>query len=210
MAKVGGINRHMSTQPKESAARRKILDTAADLFYQDGIRATGIDAVIKKADVARMTLYKYFPTKDALVEAFLREKADMLADVVICTDSGCVDASPRERLLALFDALAARLLSDDYRGCPFINAAVESADPASTTFCAVKDYKARLENVIRQRVGALGVPDEEQLTQQLLLICDGASVRAQLGYAESAVPAARQAVVRLIDDALRGNQNAGE
>ena len=149
-----------------------------------------------------MTLYKHFPTKEALVEAFLFEKATATEALLRDIDDTS-GLSTRDQILAIFDTIGKQLLCEEYRGCPMINAAVESADKRSNTFCAVRDYKAKFEEAIRTRVQQLGVADPEMLTQQLMVISDGVAVRAQLGFARVAVPAARSAAARLIDEAPR-------
>jgi AcrR family transcriptional regulator len=188
----------MEKQHTESAARRRILDTAADLFYRNGIRATGIDTIIGAAGVARMTLYNHFPTKDALVEAVLHEVAAGKEEAWLAVASNEA-MPPRERILALFDLVGRTLLGDDFRGCPMVNAVVESPDRSSAVYGTATAYKAALAAAMDRCVRALDVANHGELTEQLMLLLEGASVRAQLGHAPEAIPAARRAAALLIE-----------
>src|ERR1700758_4620485 len=101
-------------------ARRRILDTAADLFYREGINATGVERLATESSVSKRTLYQHFPSKTAVVEEYLRSIEHRVANPV---DNA--EQTPRERLLAVFQPPMAR--GGPLRGCPFHNAAVEAA-----------------------------------------------------------------------------------
>lgn len=191
----------MDRERKESAARTKIIDTATRLFYQDGIRATGIDAVIEQAGVARMTLYHHFPSKDALVEAVLQRISDRITERI-----NAIVADPaqpaRRRLLDLFRFGGELLTRETFRGCPFINAAVENPDHGSRAFCLAVSHKEKVADAVAKCVDELDVARPQELTDQLTLLMDGASVRAQLGFGKHAADAAYDAAACLIDAAL--------
>src|SRR6202161_2689639 len=102
-------------------ARQRLLDTAAELFYRDGINATGVERLAAESSVSKRTLYQHFPSKTAVVEAYLRGMDQRIADTVIHSDD---DSTPRQRLLAAFDGHIAP--GQTFRGCPFHNAAVEA------------------------------------------------------------------------------------
>jgi AcrR family transcriptional regulator len=113
-----------SSHRGDRGARKRILDAASELFYFEGINATGVGRIANKASVSKRTLYQHFPSKTALVEEYLRQLRQETgqAEDTPAEDSG---TTPRAQLLALFDitdAGDARL-----RGCPFHNAAVEAA-----------------------------------------------------------------------------------
>src|SRR6187200_3051722 len=107
-------------------AREKILATAFRLFYAQGLRAAGIDAIIAESGVAKATFYKYFPAKDDLILAYL-EKVDGVWTGQLHAAAEAAVPDPAARLVGLFDALASACRRDGYRGCAFINAAAESA-----------------------------------------------------------------------------------
>src|ERR1700761_8603666 len=101
-------------------ARQRILDTATELFYRDGINATGVERLAAESSVSKRTLYQHFPSKTAVVEEYLRSVEDRVANPLRSAGQ-----TPRERLLAVFQAPTAR--GGPLRGCPFHNAAVEAA-----------------------------------------------------------------------------------
>src|SRR5262245_19840575 len=127
-----------------SQVRERILETASELFYQQGIRAVGVDAIIARADVARMSFYRHFKSKEGLVLAFLEQRDQQFL--------GWLDAEvrrlapkPERRPLAVFDALALRFAPNDYRGCAFINTMAETADHDDVVHRAAAGHKARVQ-----------------------------------------------------------------
>src|SRR5439155_26406388 len=111
----------------EPTARERILVTASDLFYAEGLRAVGVDTIILQAGVAKASFYKHFPSKDDLVLAFL-ERRDTLWRKWLAETVEPLSPDPAGRQLAVFDALAERFARDDFRGCAFINSIVELAN----------------------------------------------------------------------------------
>src|SRR5947209_13958476 len=107
---------HVAPTKGGRGARQRILDTAAKLFYRDGINATGVERLAAESSVSKRTLYQHFPSKTAVVEEYLRSIEDRVAN----PQQGA-DLAPRERLLAVFQAPTSR--GGPLRGCPFHNAA---------------------------------------------------------------------------------------
>src|SRR5690349_4659564 len=105
-------------------ARRRILDTATQLFYHEGINATGVERLASEASVSKRTLYQHFPSKTAVVEEYLRAIQQGVGDP-IQPGPDADNRDPRARILALFDSPPA---GGPIRGCPFHNAAVEAAE----------------------------------------------------------------------------------
>ena len=107
--------------------RQHLVQAALRLFQAHGYRATGIDAILKEADVSRMTLYNHFKSKDELILATLELLHDQLEDRLDTALQTITD--PIDRLLAVFDINAAWLTSTSFHGCAFVNAAAET-EPA--------------------------------------------------------------------------------
>lgn len=173
-----------------ATARRRLLDAAGDLFYRQGINATGVDAVIEAADVARMTFYKQFGSKDALIAAYLEERDERWRDLLERTIAGAGD-DRRARLLAIFDALEEWIATESFRGCSFVNAAAELADP---------DHPAR--GVIEASMGALrrrvlglaeeaGYADPAATADRLLVLYEGALATKAVGVVDQPARTAR-------------------
>ena len=154
------------TRPGGRGARTRILNAAAELFYYEGINATGVGRIASRASVSKRTLYQHFASKTALVEEYLHQLRQEAGDVE-------TTATPRTQLLALFDIADggdARM-----RGCPFHNAAVEAAGlmPAVERIVHLhkRDYADGLVDLARQ-AGAL---DPDMLGNQVALLYEGAS-----------------------------------
>lgn len=166
----------MSSPPDPSdklSARDRILAAANELFYKEGIRAIGIDTVIEKAGVAKMSLYRAFPSKDDLIAAFMEMRDGMYWkwwDGVVARHPD----DPRAQLRALFQALGKRTSSPDYRGCPFVNTAVEFPDHRHPGRAVAEHNKRELRHRLLSLVAALGVARPDLLADQLLLLMEGA------------------------------------
>jgi AcrR family transcriptional regulator len=162
-------------------ARERILDTAYELFSRHGIRAVGIDSIISQSGVARMTLYRHFGSKDALVLAFLdRREARWTKDWLQReVERRAVD--PAERLLAIFDVFDEWFQRDDFEGCSFINVLLEIADPTSELHRASANYLARIRALVAEVASAAGIADPEGLAHKWHILMKGSIVAAGEG-----------------------------
>jgi AcrR family transcriptional regulator len=169
----------MNTGHSRTEVRDKILATAADLFYKQGIRAVGVDLVVEKAGVAKTSLYRHFGTKDDLVVAFLqRMDHDFWKTWDTVTAQHADDA--RAELNAQLDWIGERAGQPDYRGCPQINIAAEFPEvdhPARKLATAHKRELRRRLKVIAERLHC-AAPDE--LAGQLAVLINGAFVSTPL------------------------------
>jgi len=159
-------------------ARRKLLDTAADLFYREGIAGTGVDRISEQAGVSKRSLYKHFAGKDALVAATLADHGQAIIDRYVPADDG--EAPPRQKILAVFDALSRWSEAPDFRGCPFVNVATELADPDHPARAVARDYKLRLRHYFADQARIGGATNPDVLAEQLLMLHDGAICQAMI------------------------------
>src|SRR3989441_7490843 len=143
--------------------RDRLMQVADELFYARGLQPVGIDEIIARSGAANATLYAHFPTKDALIPAYLQQRSVAWRDYLDTTIEPYTDR-PRERIDAIFRVLADRCGAADFRGCPFVNAAAEYPDPrhpARLVVAAQRQWVRRLfrdaarEARLRQP-GALG------------------------------------------------------
>jgi AcrR family transcriptional regulator len=179
------------------SARARILETATELFYQEGIRAVGIDRVIARSGVAKMSLYRNFASKDHLVVAFL-EEADRFFwqrwDRAMAKHPG----EPRREIADFFAMLARRISRPHYRGCPFINTATEFPDPLHPARVVCLAHKRKLRASLLELAERLGARAPQELASQLHLLIEGAYSSAQTLGAErpdGVLPAAADALV---------------
>jgi AcrR family transcriptional regulator len=115
-----------TTDTKPSEARQRLLSTAIQIFYADGIHSVGVDRIIAEAKVTRATFYRHFPGKDDLVVAYLREVHQMERGAITAAIASHTTAA--DSLLAIANAIAANIQTPGFRGCAFLNAAAEFPD----------------------------------------------------------------------------------
>jgi AcrR family transcriptional regulator len=194
----------MQTDPPTAApdARERILDTAYELFSCNGIRAVGIDAIIDRSGVARMTLYRHFGSKDALVLAFLERREerwtrDWLQRAI---ERRAVD--PGERLLAIFDVFDEWFQREDFEGCSFINVLLEIAEPKHELHRASANYLARIRAFVEELATDAGVADAGGLAHTWHILMKGSIVAASEGDREAA-RRAREVAALVLGDAPR-------
>ncbi|MFF7980442.1 TetR/AcrR family transcriptional regulator [Streptomyces sp. NPDC007901] len=184
---------------KAPTARERLLSAANELFYAEGVQTVGIDRIIEHAGVAKASLYNTFGGKEQLIRAYLDSRHARLTERLLRR----VDAAgtPRERLLAVFDAQAELFTQQGYHGCAFVAAsaeakhgsAIEEASDASRTW-----VRALLTDLAREA----GARDPETLGRQLHLLYDGGGLSARMDRDPSAGAVAREAADVLIDAAL--------
>jgi AcrR family transcriptional regulator len=178
-------------------ARERILSAARSLFYREGIHATGVEHIAQEARVSKRTLYQHFPSKTQLVEEYLRrihETGGMPNEKALDAPG----ASPRNRLLAIFDSPP----TDRFRGCPFHNAAVEAADGMPGVHDVVHEHKLQFIARLTDVAAEAGARDPYQLGRQLAVLFEGATALATSLNDTAAVLHARSAAEVLIDSVL--------
>ncbi len=128
----------------QKSARERILETAEDLFYREGIHAVGIDTIIEKSGVAKMSLYRNFASKDDLVAAYLEARGQRYWqwwDGVMARNA----SQPRRQLPDLFEAIAVRTRMPEFRGCAFLKAAAEFPEEGSRARVVALAHKKELK-----------------------------------------------------------------
>lgn len=184
------------------AVRTLILDAASELFYQQGIHAIGIDTVIDRAGVAKASLYRHFRTKDDLTAAVLRRRDERwrawLAETVEAHAT-----TPRQKLLAVFDALDEWFASQDFRGCGFINAAAEFPAPDHPVRAVVKDHKRAVIRYLGDLAREARAQHPEVLASELFLLMEGAIATAYIETATWPSQVAKSAAAALLGNRRR-------
>lgn len=177
--------------------RSRILDTASRLFYERGVRAVGVDLVVLEAAVAKTSLYRYFPTKDDLIVAFLeREDVDFWS-----TWDGVAAQFPDDpagELDAHMRWIGERLARSNYRGCPQINVAAEFAEQDHPARLVSQRHMQALRQRLRDVAVRLGAADPDRLAAQLAVLVNGAFVSAGLLSAEEGTSVLRAALQALL------------
>ena len=178
-------------------AAERILSTASDLFYREGARAVGVDEIVARAGATKPSLYRAFPSKDALIAAYLQGQS--------ASAWGYFDAAaeahpgdPKAQILAYIEALSDRALKPGYRGCGLSNAAVEYPEPKHPGRKVAVAHKAELRERLRELTKALGARKPKKLADSLLLLIEGVFLTSQLFGEDGPAAAARGAAEALI------------
>lgn len=172
-----------ATEPAD--VRSRILDTASSLFYERGVRAVGVDLVVQEAAVAKTSLYRYFPTKDDLIVAFLeREDVEFWAqwDGVAAQHAD----DPAGELAAHLRWIGERLGRSNYRGCPQINVAAEFAEQDHPSRLVSRRHMLALRGRLKAIAERLKVRQPDRLAAQLAVLVNGAFVSSALLSPEEA------------------------
>jgi AcrR family transcriptional regulator len=165
------------------SVRDRILSTARELFYREGVRGVGVDTVVAQSGVAKTSLYRWFPSKDQLIASVVEEEAKDRWSAWDRTAERCAGQPPRERLRTHMAAIEKFVNSPKYRGCPFMNVSAELPDPQHPARLIALAVTVELQRRLRGIVDSIeGVRNPTELTDQLLLLVDGAlSVSTCLG-----------------------------
>ena len=190
---------------QEDGVRDRILVAAGDLFYREGIQAVGIQRVLGAAAAAKASLYDHFGSKDDLIAAYLEQRGAAWRNRVehLLETS---DADGVARVLLIFDAVTSFIASQEFRGCPFINAASELSDVGHPARPAIERHRAWLQSLIRKllREGIGHAP--ERLVGALVVLHDGALAAALLDRDRTAGRDARWAAATLLEVAVAEHQ----
>ncbi|GAA1528959.1 TetR/AcrR family transcriptional regulator [Dactylosporangium maewongense] len=196
-----------------SPTRDRLLRAAADLFYAEGVGAVGVERLCQTAGVSKRSMYQLFATKDDLVAEALRVHGPATVARYFAPEDTA--PSPRERILHVFTTLEEQAGSPGFHGCPFANTTIELHDAAHQASRVALEFKEQLEGYFQRQAALLGAPDPGQLGTQLLMLFDGASVRAVMRGAAIGDVASRTAAMLLdmtsgvIDPATSGGRGSG-
>ncbi|SDY99306.1 DNA-binding transcriptional regulator, AcrR family [Amycolatopsis xylanica] len=171
--------------------RERLLETAARLFYTEGIHAVGVDRLTSEAAVTRATFYRHYPSKDDLVAAYLTLTSEHIRTAVAAA------RQHKPALEALVDTMAVvgdATTGEDFRGCQFLNAAAEYPDPAHRVRQVIDEHRAWFSGVLRDLSATLGHPDPQHAARVLVLLRDGALSGGDLDDAETVRATLRRAV----------------
>jgi AcrR family transcriptional regulator len=182
----------MATLPPKPAMKDRILETADRLFYLQGIRAIGVDTIAAEIGISKRTLYNHFPSKDALISAYLERRF---------VQPRPSDKPPVEQILGTFDSLERRFSAKDFRGCPFVNAVAELGTESKSVRRIAVAFKESRRLWFRDLLLQIGAPDPEVLATQLVLLVDGSIAQDLVRDDPAMARAAREAARVLLANA---------
>jgi AcrR family transcriptional regulator len=185
------------SRKSDASARSLLIEAAIRLFCRHGINATGIEAVIAEAGVARMTIYNQFGSKDGLVIAALEQEGATWRAWFFAR-LAAIAGGPEERLLGIFDALEEWFARDDYFGCALMSAVIEYRGEEPAVRSVVLMHKREVLGQVRALAAAADLPDPDAITQQIDLLIDGAIVKSMIGRDPGAARAAKAVLQALL------------
>jgi len=181
--------------------REELVDKALWAFYANGFHATGMDRLVEETGISKTSMYKHFRSKEDLILAALRLRDERFRDWLF-RRMAVLGKTPREQLLALFDALGEWFEEPGFRGCMFIKAASEFQEPDHPIHAQAAAHKKLLLDHLCALTAAAGAAEPERLAGQLLLLKEGAVVTAQLQHCRDAADQAKAMAAVLLDVAL--------
>jgi AcrR family transcriptional regulator len=184
----------MATQMREY-----ILGVASDLFSSQGINATSVDAIVAKADIAKVTLYKYFKSKEQLILEYLREYDDRLWKKLSAVTAQKGDAA--SKLNALVDAMLDWIGDPEFKGFAFINASVEFPQSENPVHQTSMEFARTLRNTLASLARESGIKNADTLALQLALVIEGTAITERTQRGSGAVDHAKQLAKILIESA---------
>jgi AcrR family transcriptional regulator len=181
---------------KLASPRQRLLETAGRLFYAEGIHTVGVDRLVSEAGVTRATFYRHFPSKEDLVEAYLRAKDAELREGV---EAAATSGSREDALAAVFELVESVTATQDFRGCHFINAAAEYPDAEDPVRIAIDDHRRWFFETLVDLARQAGHPDPGYAASVLVLLHDGTLAGAELDDPAAVRATLRRAVRALLE-----------
>jgi len=195
------VEEHEAPGPAPSNAKERILETTYQLFSRHGIRAIGVDTIVAHSNVAKMTLYRHFPSKEDLALAFLERREQLWTRRFV---QGGVEeraSTPAEQLLAIFDIFDEWFQRKDFEGCSFINVLLEFAgDTTSRIYIASVKNLENIRAFVRGLAAEAGVKDPDAFARQWHILMKGSIVSAGEGDKKAAKRAKQVATLLLLQE----------
>ena len=182
---------------RSRSGRERILDAAYELFSRAGVRAIGVDTITAEAEVAKMTLYRNFASKNDLALAFLALREERWTVGWVQAEVNSRAATPAGRLLAAFDLFAEWFAREDFEGCAFVTSLLEFEDRGDPVRQACVAHLANIRAFVCELATAAGVEDPERFAAQWHILMKGSIVAAHEGDADAAMKAREMGLLLL-------------
>ncbi len=182
------MNPHHSgrLRTRPASPRERIDQTAYELFSRHGIRAVGVDTISARSGVAKMTLYRHYPSKDDIALAFLRRREELWTRSWLQQEVERRGHAPAERLLAVFDVFDKWFRRSDFEGCSFAKVLLEHSDPVHPVRKAAEAHIETIRAFLRRLAADAGVRDVDTFARQFQMVMMGSIVAAYAGDRDAA------------------------
>lgn len=177
--------------------RDELVQKALKAFYRNGFHATGMDKLVEDTGISKTSMYKHFRTKEDLILAVLRLRDEQFRNWLYRRMEELA-GTPKEQLIAMFDALEEWFAEPGYKGCMFIKASSEYQEASHPIHKQAADHKRLLERHMSDLAEKAGLNDPGTVARQLLLLKEGAIVTAHLGHTDHPAQEAKAAALKLL------------
>jgi AcrR family transcriptional regulator len=192
-----GVRSSRSGSVEMESGRERVMRAAYELFSRDGVRSVGVDTVIAEAGVAKMTLYRNFPSKEDLVLAFLRRREELWTHGWVEREVLARADTPAGRLLAAFDLFDEWFRTPNFEGCAFVSILLEVNDPDSAIRKACVRHLAHIRDLLAALAGAAGISDSDNFARQWQILLKGSIISAAEGDEDAAKRAKEMGILLL-------------
>ena len=162
-----------------SLKKQEIVDRALASFQAGGFHATGVDTVMADTGISKRTLYKYFPSKEDLIEAVL-DQYGCNVDAALFAPAMARDKAPRAQILAVFDVRREAMVAGNYQGCLAMKAAQEYVGKHDGITARGRASALYVEQRFAELCVAADLPDADALARQINVIFQGAVLTSQM------------------------------
>lgn len=187
--------------------RDELIQKATDIFYRHGFQATGMDMLVVETGISKTSIYKHFKTKDDLIVATLRLRDEFLRGWLFRRMAELA-STPREQLIAMFDALDEWFSEPDFHGCMFAKACSEFQDPDHPINREATAHVARLSAQLAEIADRAGLPNPYDIARRLSLLKEGAVVMATMGRDNRPAQEAKAIALGVLREAEAGRTPA--
>src|SRR6266849_2147952 len=194
--------------PRPASARERIDRTAYELFSRHGIRAVGVDTISARSGVAKMTLYRHYPSKDDLALAFLRRREELWTRSWLQKQVERRARTPAAQLLAVFDVFDKWFRRSDFEGCSFVKVLLEHGDPGHPVRKAAQAHLATIRAFLSQLAADAGVRDAAGFARRMQMVMTGSIVAAYAGDRDAARRAKETGLLLLARAGIRIGKGA--
>ncbi|QYJ07751.1 TetR/AcrR family transcriptional regulator [Qipengyuania flava] len=188
-----------------ASKREELVQKALESFYRGGFHAIGMDRLAKETGVSKTAIYKHFRSKDELILATLRLRDEQFRNW-LTRRTEALASDPRERLLAIFDALGEWFAEPGFRSCMFIKASSEFQTRGEPIHTMSAEHKHLLARYFAKLATEAGARDPEDLARQILLIKEGAIVLAHLHDPAKVTSDAKALALVAVEAGIPGTQ----
>jgi AcrR family transcriptional regulator len=185
MSGLAGTSGTTKAEGARKSGRERIRHAAYELFSRNGVRAVGVDAVIARAGIAKMTLYRNFPSKDDLILDFLAYREELWTNQWLIAEVRRRAATPAGRLLAIFDVFSEWFAAPDFEGCAFLTTMLEFNDGGHRVARASIEHLANIRVFLRELAAEAGVAEPDGFARQWHILMKGSIMAAHEGDAQA-------------------------